>query len=96
MKKVKITVLRKEFYEDLAKEYLTDGGQVGSCALLNVGDTFPFEGNAQMPEGFCPLGMERYLSEYQCHSIRFHIYALEPQGRADHCLLYGRHTPCCI
>lgn len=54
MKKVKITVLRKEFYEDLADEYLTEGVQTGSCALLNEGDTFLYEGSAQMPEGFCP------------------------------------------
>ncbi len=54
MRKVKITVLRKEFYEDLAEEYLTEGAQTGSCALLHVGDTFLFEGNAKMPEGFCP------------------------------------------
>lgn len=54
LKKVKITVLRKEFYDDLADEYLTEGVQTGSCALLNVGDTFLFEGSAKMPEGFCP------------------------------------------
>lgn len=54
MKKVRITVLRKEFYQDFAEDYLTEGAQVGSCGLLNVGDTFLFEGNAQMPEGFCP------------------------------------------
>lgn len=54
MKKVKITVLRKEFYSDFAEKYLTDGKEVGSCALLNVGDTFIFEGGAKMPEGFCP------------------------------------------
>lgn len=42
MRKVKITVLRKEFYEDLAEEYLTEGAQTGSCVLLNVasGSTF--------------------------------------------------------
>lgn len=54
MKKVRITVLRKEFYKDFAEEYLTEGAQAGSCVLLNEGDTFLFEGNAQMPEGFCP------------------------------------------
>ena len=54
MKKVKITVLRKEFYPELADEYLTDGKEVGSCPLLNVGAEFIFEGSAKMPEGFCP------------------------------------------
>lgn len=52
--KVKITVLKKEFYSDLAEKYLTDGKEVGPCPLLEVGDTFTFEGGAKMPEGFCP------------------------------------------
>jgi uncharacterized repeat protein (TIGR04076 family) len=54
MKKVKITVLRKYFYEDLADAYLTEGRAVGPCPLLEEGDEFIFEGNAVMPEGFCP------------------------------------------
>lgn len=54
MKKVRITVLKKEYYPELAKTYLTDGGAAGPCALLNVGDSLLFEGNAQMPSGFCP------------------------------------------
>lgn len=31
MKKVKITVLRKEFYKDFAEAYLTEGEQSGRC-----------------------------------------------------------------
>lgn len=54
MKKVKITVIRKEFYPELAEKYLTDGREAGECSLLNEGDTFIFEGGAKMPEGFCP------------------------------------------
>lgn len=54
LKKVKITVLRKEFYSDFAEEYLTDGREAGTCSLLEVGDVFVFEGGAEMPEGFCP------------------------------------------
>lgn len=54
MKKVRITVLKKEFYADLAEKYLTEKNTVGACSLLEVGDTFIFEGGAQMPEGFCP------------------------------------------
>ena len=51
MKKVKITVLRKEFYPDFADKYLTDGKTVGPCPLLEEGDEFIFEGSAKMPEG---------------------------------------------
>lgn len=54
MKKVKITVLQKHFYENLADSYLTEGRAVGPCPLLEEGDTFLFEGSAVMPKGFCP------------------------------------------
>lgn len=54
MTKVKITVLRKEFYPEYADRYLTDGKSVGPCPILNVGDTFIYSGGAEMPEGFCP------------------------------------------
>ena len=53
-KKVKITVLKKDFHPELAERYLTEGASVGPCALLNEGDKFIFEGNARMPENFCP------------------------------------------
>lgn len=54
MKKVKITVLRKEFYPEYADAYLTDGKSVGACPLLEVGDEFLYAGGAKMPDGFCP------------------------------------------
>lgn len=54
MEKVKITVLKKEFYPDFAEEYLTEGKEAGACSLLEVGDVFIYEGSAKMPEGFCP------------------------------------------
>ncbi len=54
MKKVKLTVLHKEFYPDYADTYLTDGKAVGRCPLLEDGDEFIYEGIAKMPEGFCP------------------------------------------
>jgi uncharacterized repeat protein (TIGR04076 family) len=54
MNPVRITVLRKEYYPDYAERYLTDGRETGACPLLNVGDTFLYEGGAEMPAGFCP------------------------------------------
>ena len=54
MKRVKITVLRTEFYPEYADAYLTEGREVGPCPMLEVGDEFVFEGGAQMLEGFCP------------------------------------------
>ena len=54
MKNVRITVLKKLFYEELADQYLTEGRDVGPCPLLQEGDTFLFTGSAVMPQGFCP------------------------------------------
>lgn len=54
MKKVGITVLKKQFYPDLADAYLTEGRAVGPCPLLDAGETFIFEGGAEMPKDFCP------------------------------------------
>lgn len=53
MKKVRITVLCKQLYKDLAEEYLTDGADV-ECDFYRVGQTFLYEGGAEMPPGFCP------------------------------------------
>lgn len=54
MKKVKISVLKKQFYPELADAYLTDGRGVGPCPLLEEGEIFLYEGNCVMPAGFCP------------------------------------------
>lgn len=54
MKRVQISVLRREFYPELADAYLTEGQSVGPCPLLQEGDVFTYEGSAQMPAGFCP------------------------------------------
>ena len=40
MKKVKITVLKTEFYPELAERYLTEGREAGPCPLQQVGDVF--------------------------------------------------------
>lgn len=53
MRQVKITVLKKQLYEDLAETYLTDGKDV-DCDFFQVGDTFLYPGGAEMPAGFCP------------------------------------------
>lgn len=49
-----ITVLKREFYPELADEYLTEGRSVGPCPILKEGDRFLYEGGAVMPVGFCP------------------------------------------
>lgn len=54
MKNVKISVLKREFYPELADSYLEEGRSVGPCPILNVGDEFIYEGGAEMPKGMCP------------------------------------------
>ncbi len=54
MNSVRITVLKREFYPDLAEEYLSEGASVGACPLQNEGDVFLYSGGAQRPEGLCP------------------------------------------
>ena len=53
MQKVKITVIKKAFYSELAECYLTDG-QDARCSLVNEGDVFVYNGGAEMPKGLCP------------------------------------------
>lgn len=49
MKRVKITVLRKTFMEDLAKEYGAEG--LGRCPMLREGQVF--YADYAKPDGFC-------------------------------------------
>ena len=52
MRPVKITVLRMQMYEDLAREFLTEG--VCPCDFFAEGQSFLYTGGAEMPQGFCP------------------------------------------
>lgn len=49
MKKVKITVLKTTFQEDLASEYGVD--DLGTCPILKEGEVY--YGDWAKPEGFC-------------------------------------------
>jgi uncharacterized repeat protein (TIGR04076 family) len=77
MVRVKITVLKKCWFEDLAEAYLTDGKEAGACPLLGEGDTFVYEGGAVMPEGFCPwawIDVYRSLSTLSSSPTGNHWY----------------------
>jgi uncharacterized repeat protein (TIGR04076 family) len=52
--KVVITVLKREFYPELAEEYLSEGASVGACPLQAEGDVFVYSGGAEKPNGLCP------------------------------------------
>lgn len=54
MNSVRITVLKREFYADLAEQFLSEGASVGACPLQEVGDVFLYSGGAEKPEGLCP------------------------------------------
>ncbi len=87
MKKVKITVLRKEFYPELAEAYLTEGKDVGPCPVLNIGDEFLFEGSAIMPEGFCPWA---WIDIYRSISAASSGSSWKPWNKRD-----GQTIVCC-
>lgn len=53
MKRVRITVLKKQLHKDIARKYLTDYPDV-ECDAFGEGDSFLYTGGAEMPEGFCP------------------------------------------
>lgn len=54
MNRVRITVLKTEFYPDLAEAYLAEGAAAGACPLQRAGDAFTYAGGAEKPEGLCP------------------------------------------
>ena len=54
MNSVRITVLKREFYPDLAEAYLSEGAAAGACPIQVEGDVFLYEGGAVCPEGLCP------------------------------------------
>ena len=56
MKKVKITVLKTTFFEDLAKEYGV--GELAPCSIMKV-----FYADRTRPEGFCD-GAWRAIYQY--------------------------------
>jgi len=60
--RVKITVLKKEFYQDYADEYLIEGVSAGSCPELEIGNEFVYEGGAKMPNDFCPYAWQDIYS----------------------------------
>ncbi len=74
MKKVKITVLKTTFQEDLAKEYGID--DLGVCPILNEGEVY--YGDWAKPEGFCD---EAWKAIYQ------YVFALS--HGVDNLFYYG-------
>ena len=82
MKKVRITVLRKGFYPDLIREYLSEPPEECVCDFFREGDVFRYTGGAEMPAGFCPwawIDIYRSVSALSCGA--FLLEAEEPPGR---------------
>ena len=59
MRKCKITVIRKCFFEDMASEY-ANIEDYGLCPAFNEGEVYLTGGlfGADMPEGFCSVAWE--------------------------------------
>ena len=52
MPKCKVTVIRREFFPDLAEKYLADPN-TGKCSRFEDGQEFIFERDHQLKGGFC-------------------------------------------
>lgn len=85
MTKCKITVLKREFYPDLAKEYIPFP-DYGPCHMMKEGDVFltggPF-GN-EKPEGFCSMAWQ---------AIALHATSLSSGGKVFG--IDSVHIVCC-
>ena len=59
MQKCKITVLKRNFYQDLADEYIPLEG-FGPCEMMEEGDVFITRGvfGNECPEGFCQMAWQ--------------------------------------
>ena len=69
MTDVRITVLRKQLYEDLAIRFLNQPPCQCACDFFQEGDTFLYTGGAEMPDGFCPwawIDIYRSVSALSC------------------------------
>ncbi|MFC2082494.1 TIGR04076 family protein [Candidatus Bipolaricaulota bacterium] len=56
MSRVRITVLKREYYEDLLKaHYAPDAGErrVGRCSVFTDGQVFETNRSCEKPDGFC-------------------------------------------
>lgn len=72
MSKCKITVLRREYYQDLADQYLADP-QVGKCPLFKEGQEFILErGNGK--DDFWNMMNGKFCSE-AWDAVSRYIYA---------------------
>ena len=76
MKKCKITVLKRNFDEELAKEYGVEG--LTACPMLKVGQVF--YADWECPEGFCN---EAWKAIYQ------YVFTLAHGGAAKELFYYG-------
>lgn len=69
MKNVRITVLRKQLYEDLVVRFLSEPPAECVCDFFEEGDRFLSTGGAEMPAGFCPwawIDLYRTVSALSC------------------------------
>lgn len=53
MYKVKVTVLRRALYSDLAEKYLAIGDKLTPCKCFTDGQVFLCDAMMACPEGFC-------------------------------------------
>ena len=70
--KVKVTVIKKECYEDLQEKYLANP-KAGPCDRFEVGEEFIFDGFGGPPEFWTKNGKPRCTEVWDC--ISRYVYA---------------------
>ena len=72
MKKVKITILKTTFQEDLSKEYGVDG--LSTCPLMKEGEVY--YADYAKPEGFCDDAKPEGFCDEAWKAIYQYVFAL--------------------
>ncbi len=59
-RKYRVTVMRRECYEDLQSLYLDDP-ETGRCEAFATGETFDIATGSKCPAGFCPMAFDSII-----------------------------------
>ena len=60
---LKITVLKKAWFQDLIDEYAISSKEYGQCDVFDEGQQFVAAGEGECPEGFCDWAWENIRRE---------------------------------
>lgn len=76
MKQVRITVLRKQLYEDLVVRFLSEPPSECVCDFFKEGDSFLYTGGAENARRVLSLGLDRHLPLRLCPLLRGYLHPM--------------------